>query len=137
MTPNQRDMFMWTWSRSRKRGRLGMILLGAGIGAAGGLLFALILGSGIDFGATPGEIASNGLRLYGLSIPAFAGIGAFGIDRVYRSQESMYQHFIAQGATPPETKPTLTTAERGPMIAVFIAAGVMAAGIAALWIAYG
>lgn len=137
MTPNQRDMFMWTWSRSRKKGRIGTMLLGAGIGALGGLAFALMLGGDVDFGRSPSEVFGNVARLFGLSIPAFAALGAFGIDRVYVSQETMYQNFLKQGATTPEDKPTLTGAERGPQIVVFIAAGIIALCITALWIAYG
>ena len=89
MTPNQRDAFMYSWERRRKRGRMGNALLSAGIGAAGGVLFGLMLIGDI---ADPG---ANFLRLFGLAIPALAA-SALGLgDRVYRSNEAMYQSFVS------------------------------------------
>jgi len=147
MTPNQRDVFMYSWAQRRKRGRLGNLTLCAAIGAAGGLLFGLMLAGDLSSTLTSGSEASpsvhsisiylgNLFKLFGLAIPAFAALAAFLGDRVYMSNEAMYQNFVAQGAAPPAQKPTLTAAERGPQIAVFIAAGVIAIFIAVVWIMY-
>lgn len=131
MTPNQRDAFMYSWEKRRKRGRMGNALLSAGIGAAGGVLFGLML---------IGDIADpdgNALRLFGMAIPTFAMLASGLGDRVYRSNEAMYQNFVSQGATAPAEKPTLTTAERGPQIAVLIAFVVIAGFIAVVAMMYG
>ena len=131
MTPNQRDAFMYSWQQRRKRGRMGNALLSAGIGAAGGLLFGLMLIGDI---ADPG---GNAVRLFGMAIPTFAML-ALGLgDRVYRSNEAMYQNFVSQGATAPAHKPTLTTAERGPQIAVLVAVVIIGGFIAVVAMMYG
>ena len=109
MTPNQRDVFMYSWAQRRKRGRAGNALLCAAIGAAGGVLFGFLLAGDLSGQLTPGALASpsthtigiylgNLFKLFGLSLPAFALLAAFLGDRVFMSNEAMYQNMIAQGA---------------------------------------
>lgn len=148
MTPNQRDVFLHSWSRRRQRGRRGNALLCAGIGAAGGLLFTLMLAGELSGQLTPGLQASpsthsiatwlgNVLTLFALSVPTFAALaGALG-DRIYRSNEAMYQALLAQGASPPTHTPVLKPSERGPQIAVAIAATIIAGFIVVVWALYG
>jgi hypothetical protein len=71
-----------------------------------------------------------------LSVPAFAGIGFVGANRVYASQEAMYQSILATGARVPEQKPVMQPGDRGPAIAVAIAAGVIAVFIIVLFAMY-
>lgn len=131
MTPNQRDVFMYSWAQQRKRGRLGNLLLCAGIGAAGGLLFGFML---------LGDVADpigNFLRLFGLAVPAFAALAAGLGDRVYMSNEAIYQNMVAQGAAPPTQKPTLKASERGPQIAVLATVVIIAIFIIVVAVMYG
>ena len=148
MTPNQRDVFLYSWSQRRRRGRRGNALLCAGIGAAGGLLFALLLAGDLGGQLTPGKLASPStqsiitwlgsvLTLFGLSIPTFAALAGVLGDRVFRLNEAMYQGLLAQGATVPATRPTLKAKERGPQIAVAIAMAIIVGFIVVLWVMYG
>lgn len=131
MTPNQRDAFLYSWQRRRTRGRRGNALLCAGIGAAGGVLFGALLLGGIS------DPAGNLLRLFGTAIPAFAALAAGLGDRIYRSNEAMYQDLVRQGATAPAQKPALTAGERGPQIAVLIAVVLIGGFIAVVAVMYG
>jgi hypothetical protein len=107
-------------------------LRGAGIGALGGVLFGVMLAPG----AAPGVHAydmlgqlTSGLGVYALSIPAFALIGWRGANRVFGSQEAMYQALLAAGARVPDQKPVMQARDRGPAIAVGITVVVIAAFI--------
>ncbi len=148
MTPNQRDVFMYSWAQRRKRGRLGNALLCAGIGAAGGLLFGFMLMGDMSSTMVSGSQASpsvhsmsiflgNVFKLFGLAVPAFAALAAGLGDRVYMSNEAMYQNMVAQGAEPPAQKPTLKAGERGPQIAVAIAVALIAGFIIVIAVMYG
>ncbi len=127
MNERQRDLFLYLWSRRRAPGQAAVALRGALIGAAGGLVFALFMANGIDFGGKGGGLASliplitRGGALFGMSIAAFAGIGFFGANRVYASQEAMYQSILATGARVPDQKPVMQPGDRGPALAVGIA----------------
>lgn len=79
----------------------------------------------------------RGGTLLALSIGAFAGIGFFLANRVFASQEAMYQNMLSQGARPPAEKPVMQGADRWPAIAVGIAATVIAGFIAFVWITLG
>ena len=143
MNERQRDLFLYVWSQRRQRGQMNASLMGAGLGALGGLVFALALGSqiSVDRGAYTGLSAlipmiEQGGRLLLLSVPAFAGIGFVGANRVYASQEAMYQSILATGARVPEQKPVMQPGDRGPAIAVAIAAGVIAVFIIVLFAMY-
>lgn len=148
MSPNQRDLFLWSWSRSRKRGRIGNLLVCAAIGAAGGVLFGLMLAGDVAGGLGPVHEASPSVqtlgvmlstlgKLFGLAIPAFALLAAGLGDRVFMSQEAMFQNLLRQGAGVPEQKPTLSQAERWPQIAVFVAVGIIVSFIVVVWFMYG
>ena len=148
MTPNQRDVFLYSWSRRRQRGRRGNAMLCAGIGAAGGVLFAVLLAGDLGGQLTPGTQASPSTRsiatwlgslftLFVLSVPTFAVIAGVLGDRLFRFNEAMYQGLLAQGATAPPSKPTLKASERGPQIAVAIAMAIIAGFIIVVWAMYG
>lgn len=132
MNVRQRDLFLWQWSKRRELGYTTVALRGGGIGAIGGLFFALILGSNIG-GETPHDSAwllqMLGLwaKLLMLSVPSFACIGYLGATRVFRSHERMFQNLLAQGVHIPAQAPSLSLGDRGPAIAVGVAVGVMSA----------
>lgn len=138
----QRDMFLWQWSRRRARGHTRVALLGAAIGAAGGLAFALILGSSFG-GHGPRDSAwllqslGQWARLLALAVPGFAWIGYLGASRVFRSCEAMYQAILQRGAQVPAHAPALTRADRGPAIAVGVAVAVIAGLVLAAIIVLG
>lgn len=130
MNERQRDMFLWQWSQRRRRGHRTVALRGAAIGAVGGLVFALILGS--EFGGSgPRDTAwllqsmGQWAKLIVLSVPAFASIGYLGASRVFRSFEAMYQAILQTGAQVPAQAPALALADRGPAIAVGVAVAVI------------
>lgn len=130
MNQRQRDMFLWQWSQRRRRGQGTVALRGAAIGAAGGLVFALILGSNFG-GSGPRDTAwllqsmGQWAKLLVLSIPAFASIGYVGASRVFRSYEAMYQAMLKTGAQVPGQAPVLSMGDRGPAIAVGVAAAII------------
>ncbi len=143
MNERQRDLFLYVWSQRRQRGQMNVSLMGAAIGAIGGLVFAILLGSqiSVDRGSYTGLSAiipmiEQGGRLLLLSVPAFAGIGFVGANRVYAAQERMYQSILATGARVPDQKPVMQAGDRGPAIAVAIAAGVIAVFIIVLFAMY-
>jgi hypothetical protein len=143
MNERQRDLFLYVWSQRRQRGQMNVSLMGAGLGALGGLVFALILGSdmSVDRGSYTGLSAiipmiEQGGRLLIMSIGAFGAIGFLGANRVYASQEAMYQSILATGARVPEQKPVMQAGDRGPAIAVAIAFGVIAVFIIVLFAMY-
>ena len=70
-------------------------------------------------------IERGGLLLL-LSIGAFGLIGFTLANRVFASQEAMYQSMLASGARVPDQKPVLQGADRWPAIAVAIAFAVIA-----------
>jgi len=142
MNERQRDLFLYEWSKRRAAGQGGVALRGALIGAAGGLLFTvLMLGAGaISFGNTSAQLMSglgNVVKMLVLAVPAFGAIGYFGANRVYASQESMYQAMLQSGARVPAQKPVMQGADRWPAIAVGVTFVVIAGFIIALYIAYG
>ncbi len=137
MTQNQRDLFLYQWSRRRAPGATRVALRGGLIGALGGIAFALIM---LEGGAQlPGthayDIAAqlrSGFTMFAMSVPTFAALGFAGAWRVWRSQEAMYQAMLQSGARVPEHKPTLTMSERGPMFAVAITVVIIVGFIAYL-----
>lgn len=131
MSQKQDELFLWVWERRRRAGRLRTALIGLAIGALGGLLFTILMfGFGgemqIAHDAVPPALrwatrfGAVGFMLV-LAVPAFGGLGAVLADRVYQGQEAQYHAIRARGVAVPETKPQLTLAERGPMLAVLIA----------------
>jgi len=143
MNERQRDLFLYVWSQRRQRGQAAVSLMGAGIGAAGGVLFAVLLLSagGVDRGSYTGlaaiiPILSQGAAMLAMAVPAFAFIGFVGANRVYASQEAMYQSILATGAQVPTEKPVMQPGDRGPALAVAIAFGVIAIFVIVLFAMY-
>jgi len=129
----QRDLFLYVWSKRRTPGQMAVSLRGALIGALGGLAFAAIMAGGID----PAQLVTRGGTLLLMSVGAFAGIGFFLSNRVFASQETMYQNMLAHGAQVPAEKPVMQGADRWPAIAVGVAVAVIAGFIGFVWITLG
>jgi len=142
MNERQRDLFLWQWSRRRERGFARVALYGALIGAAGGLVFAAVLFSGMGGGGNHSTesflvMLRTGATLFGLSIPAFAWIGYSGATRVFSANETMYQSLLESGASVPQQPPVLRTSDRGPMIAVIVTVVIIVAFIGVVAFKYG
>jgi len=143
MNERQRDLFLYVWSQRRKRGQAKVSLMGAAIGAIGGVLFTVLLLSagGVDRGSYTGLSAilpylQTGATMLVMAVPAFAFIGFVGANRVYAQQEAMYQSILATGAQAPSQKPVMQPGDRGPAIAVAIAFGAIAIFIIVLFAMY-
>lgn len=143
MNERQRDLFLWVWSRRRKPGQAAIGMRGALIGAAGGVLFTLLMSPGAPANVhsydTGGQLFGalfEHLRMLALAVPAFAGIGWLLTNRIYASQEAMYQTMLQGGARVPERKPRMDMADRWPAIAVGVAAALIAIFIATLFVMY-
>ena len=143
MNERQRELFLYVWSKRRGLGAMGAGLRGAVIGALGGVAFALILvgeggasrGSYTGLAAILPLLERSGAILV-LAVPAFALIGFTLANRVFASQEAMYQSILATGAQPPAQKPLMQLGDRGPAIAVGIAATIIAGFIIVLFALY-
>jgi hypothetical protein len=144
MNERQRDLFLWLWSQRRKPGQQAIALRGAAIGALGGLVFALILGGNSDLSSGTTytglsviiPIIERGGMLLLLSVGAFGLLGFILANRVFAAQEAMYQSVLASGARVPEQKPQMQPGDRGPAVAVAIAALIIAAFILVLFVNY-
>jgi hypothetical protein len=141
----QRDLFLHVWSRRRAPGQMAISIRGLIIGALGGLLFTLILIGDITEGARGSytglsaliPMIERGGTLLVLSVGAFGALGFVLANRVFASQEAMYQNMLAQGARVPAEKPVMQGADRWPAIAVGIAVAVIIGFIAFVWITLG
>lgn len=143
MNERQRDLFLWLWSRRRKPGRAAIAMRGAGVGALGGAVFALLMGGSIDTSAsgytglsTIIPLIERGGLLLVLSVAAFAALGFILANRVFAAQEAMYQAMLASGAQAPDRKPLMRPSDRGPALAVAIAAALIAGFIIFLFVQY-
>ncbi|HET9230038.1 MAG TPA: hypothetical protein VFO00_02040 [Vitreimonas sp.] len=143
MNERQRDLFLYVWSQRRKPGQAQIALRGAAIGALGGLLFAFILGNETSFdrGAYTGlsviiPMIQQGGMLLLMSVGAFGLIGFILANRVFASQEAMYQSMLASGARIPAQKPVMQGADRWPAIAVGVAFAIIAIFIIVLFAMY-
>lgn len=143
MNERQRDLFLYLWSERRKPGQAQIALRGAVIGAVGGLVFALILGSGgaIDRGSYTGlsviiPLIQRGGMLLLMSVGAFGFLGFVLANRVFAAQEAMYQSMLASGARVPDHKPQMQAADRWPAVAVGVVAAIIATFIIVLFIMY-
>ncbi len=143
MNERQRDLFLWAWSRRRKPGQAAIALRGAVIGAMGGLLFTLMMSPGAPSGVHAYDVGgqlfgalSEHLRMLALAVPAFGAIGWFGANRLFASQEAMYQAMLQSGARAPEQKPRMEMADRWPAVAVGVAAAIIATFIIVLFAMY-
>jgi hypothetical protein len=130
----QRDLFLWVWSQRRTPGQGAIAMRGLIIGALGGLVFALVLFGDIGAGARGSYtglsaiipmIERGGLLLV-LSVGAFSLLGFVLANRVFASQEAMYQSMLEAGARVPAQKPVMQGADRWPAIAVGVAVAVIA-----------
>jgi hypothetical protein len=136
---------LYEWSRRRAPGQSAIALRGAIIGALGGLLFTLIMIGDIGAGARGNytgisaiiPFIERGGTLLVLSVGAFAGIGFFLANRVFASQETMYQNMLARGATVPTQRPVMQGADRWPALAVGVAVAVIAGFIGFVWFTLG
>lgn len=108
-------------------------MLGLGIGAAAGLLFAALMlwamtYDGGSFSLNEDEMApfliwlgrllGPTAFLFAISIPPFALLGAFLADRVWGVVESRYNALIEAGVRVPNEKPAYTLRERAPGLIV-------------------
>ena len=145
MNERQRDLFLYVWSRRRTPGQAAVALRGAIIGAIGGLVFALIMVGDVGAGARGSytgisailPLIERGGTLLVLSVGAFAGIGFVLANRVFASQEAMYQRMLESGASVPAQKPVMQGADRWPAVAVGIAFAVIAGFIGFVWFTLG
>lgn len=140
MNQRQRDAFLWKWARSRRIGAGGAALRGLLIGAAGGLLFAVLMLW--SMGGEPGgfdkllDRLRQAAALVGLAVPCLAGLGFAVTRRVYASQERIFQALLDQGAVVPAVPPQLGWSDRGPAIAVGITMLILAGLIVAAFVAF-
>lgn len=143
MNERQRDLFLWVWSQRRKPGQTAIALRGGIIGALGGVLFTLMMSPGAPSSVhsydTGGQLFGalfEHLRMLAMAVPAFGALGWFGANRVYASQEAMYQAILQSGAQVPTEKPRMQMTDRGPAIVVGIVAAIIAAFIIVLFVMY-
>lgn len=143
MNERQRELFLWVWSQRRKPGQAAIAVRGALIGALGGVVFALILAStmNVDRGSYTGlsviiPMIERGGMLLVLSVGAFGLLGFILANRVYAAQEAMYQSMLQAGARVPDRKPEMQLSDRGPALAVAIAAAIIVAFIVMLFAMY-
>lgn len=142
MNERRRDLFLWLWSQRRKRGLAAVRWRGAAIGALGGVAFALLMMTKVDTGGRTGlagliaVIERAGIVL-ALAVAMFGVIGYMLAIRVFSAHEAMYQRLLASGARVPEQKPAMTPGDRGPAIAVFAVATVIALFLLYLFVRLG
>lgn len=144
MNDRQRDLFLWQWSRRRMPGRAAVAMRGAKVGALGGVLFTIIIicGFGVDRGTYTGismilPVIERAGVLLAVSVPAFAAMGFMFTNRVFFSQESMYQGLLAAGHQVPDEKPILQTADRWPAMLVGLTVVVIVGFIIFIWVKLG
>lgn len=118
---------MWGWTRKRTQSRAKVLWRGAIIGAVGGLLFATLLlyamtrggasfgvsedATGPILGAIANVLGPTGF-LFFLSVPAFAGLGAWLAGRVWEMMERRYQLLLQAGERVPLDEPILSANDR-------------------------
>lgn len=126
---NDEANFLYEWDKKRAGGFGKVLLVGASVGAAGGLVFAIIMAV-----ATPGmRISEDDMApfvlliaramgpvpfLFLISIGAFGGLGAFLALTVWRKMEGRYHALISAGHRPPAQKPVFTLKQRLPGLIV-------------------
>lgn len=138
MNPRQAQNFLYEWERRRQAGIGRLLLLGAGIGALGGLLFAALMWAlspnltlneeelppfVLLFALWVGPV----LFLFTISLLAFAGLGAFLALIGWRKLNAQANALWAQGYRPAAEKPTYSWKDRAP--------GLIVAGLGLLLIA--
>ena len=145
MTPKQAQNFLYEWGKRREGGLGKVLLLGAGIGAAGGLLFGVLFwAASPNLSLNEDEIAplllvyaravGPTVFLFTLALPAFAGLGAFLAFYAWRMMEGRYHGLIDAGVRPASQKPVYTLKDRMPgLIVVGVAVLVIIGLIYGLW----
>ncbi len=133
MNTRQRDRFLWQWSQRRRLGQANAFWRGILIGTIGGLAFAAFLGTDIGFTELKGQNTLHAFGQIGLllamSVPTFALMGGLGAWRLFRSHEQMFQDLLHRGAQVPMAAPVLALSDRGPAIAVAVAATIVASSL--------
>jgi hypothetical protein len=141
MNSRQRDLFLWQWHRRRSRGLHRVSLLGGLVGAAGGLLFAVVMTASITRanGSVAATLAAlqQGIAVAGMAIPSFAGLGFWLARHVFSANEAMYRALLDAGHRVPDRRVELTLADRGPALAVALAMVVILGFIGTLMLMYG
>jgi MFS family permease len=132
--------FLWDWARKRERGRMRVIGLGAGVGAIGGAVFAIAMlaaiGPSIRFSEDSmspwvyafAQAVGPQIFMFVLALPAFAFIGAFVANRVWRMQEYRYATLLYEGATVPVTEPPRVPGENNAKIIMLVIVALVAIG---------
>jgi len=141
MRDRQRDLFLWQWSQRRKRGLKRVSLLGALVGATGGLLFAAIM-MALSLSGPPSGFSSlvtlvvTAVQVMVLSVPAFAAMCAGLAYRTFSRQELMYQTLVQGGFQVPQQEPVMQPGDRWPMYVVAVTAVLLFAFPVVLWAIY-
>lgn len=146
MTPQQHERnFLYEWGKRREAGLGKVLLLGAGIGALGGLFFAVIFWmASPNLSLNEDELAPFLLLyaravgpapfLFSLALPAFAGLGAFLAFTAFRMMDARYQALIDAGVRPATEKPVYTLKDRaGGLIVVGVAVLVLIGMLYGVW----
>lgn len=140
MTPRQAQNFLYEWERRREAGMGRVLLLGAGIGALGGLIFAaLFWGLSPNLSLNEAELPPFLLLfarwvgpvpfVFTLALPAFAGLGAYLALVAWRKLEAQANALREQGHRPAERKPTYSLKDRAPGLIVVGVGVLMIAGL--------
>ena len=145
MSERQAQNFLYEWGKRREGGIGKVVLLGAGIGAIGGLFFwammwALAPNLSISEAELPpflvllaraiGPVAF----LFVMAVGMFGGLGAFISFTVWRKMEAQYHQLLAAGARPATEKPVFTLKDRMPgLIVIGIAVLVMIGLLFGAW----
>lgn len=144
---NQRlaENFLYEWGKRREGGIGKVILLAAGIGAAGGVFFwALFWALSPNLSISEDELApflvvlaraiGPVAFLFVMATGLFGGLGAFIGLTVWRKMEAQYHQLIESGVRPPAEKPVITLKDRaGGLIVVGIAILVLIGLLFGVW----
>ena len=144
MSERQEQAFLWEWTRRRRFGRVGVLLFGLAIGAAGGLAFAILMFWGMTMNGASFRLNEDEMSplmlwlgrllgptgfLFAVSIPAFAGLGAILSFRAWDMIEHRYHSLLNAGVRVPDERPLLTLKERRPTIIVLVIFGLLVLGM--------
>jgi hypothetical protein len=132
MKEHEQAAFLWQWTERRRIGKRGALLFGLGIGALGGLLFAVLMLYAMTANGGTFEVSDDVAPffrwladllgptgfLFVVAIPPFALLGAFLANRVWGMLDSRYVALIDAGVRIPDTKPRWSLKDRAPALAV-------------------
>lgn len=142
MNDRQRDLFLWEWSKRRKRGLWRVTLLGGLIGGLGGLVFALVLMQAPEVGPRHGlssliPLLERFFQWIFWSVPPFAVIGMGFAYRTFSRNELWFQLLLDGGAKVPEQRPILQPGDRWPLYVTIAAAILICIGVVVIWVLAG